>query len=339
MGNDVGRWNKFILKGFQMKRLLAIILLVPVLAFAWEPTGPIKVIIGTQPGSGNEISFRQLAKILAERGDKTTFVIENKPGADSAIAANALYEAAPDGYTVAVLSHMSLWVTNDVWEAGVKKYNYDSFSEVLTTGKSPLVLIASPNSKINTHKEFAELMRNPDRPINIAIGGGAHRTGYEYLMSKIKGDKKQVQFVMFNGPNPALLSVAQFDVIKLGTEFGILPIAIAKPLIDAGKVKAIGIAGEHKLSQLPNVPLLNDIAPGTNVYGAWVLTLPPKTPKEIVDWYVKTFAPIVRSSEYKAWREDNLITIDERELTPQGVKFYREQLRKTFYPILKDIKQ
>jgi tripartite-type tricarboxylate transporter receptor subunit TctC len=317
-----------------MKRLLAILLLVPVLAFAWEPTKPITVIIGTAPGSGNEISFRELAKILESTGNKTTFVIENKPGADSAIAANHLYNSAPDGYTVAVLSHMSLWITNDVWESSVKKYNYNSFSEVLTTGKSPLVLIASPKSPVNTPKEFAELVRNPDRNINFAIGGGAHRTGYEYLMAKLKGDREKIQHIMFNGPNPTLLSVAQYDG-KTGTEFGMIPIAIAKPFIDAGKVKAIGVAGTNRVIQMPEVPLLADIAPGINVYGAWVLTLPPDTPKEIVAWYTRTFAPIVRSTEYRRWREDNLITFDERELTPQGVKEYREKLRNTFYPVLK----
>ena len=317
-----------------MKRLLAILLLVPILAFAWEPTKPVTVIIGTAPGSGNEISFRELAKILETSGTRVKFVIENKPGADSAIAANALYSAPADGYTVAVLSHMSLWITNDIWESSVKKYNYDSFSEVLTTGKSPLILIASPLSPVNTPKEFAELVRNPDRLINFAIGGGAHRTGYEYLMTKLKGDREKIQHIQFNGPNPTLLSVAQYDG-KTGTEFGMIPVAIAKPFIDAGKVKAIGVAGNARLSQLPYVPLLTDIAPGTFVYGAWVLTLPPNTPREIVAWYTRTFAPIVRSAEYKQWREDNLITFDEHELTPQGVKTYRETLRSTFYPVLK----
>ena len=317
-----------------MRKLLAILLLVPVLAFAWEPVKPITVIIGTAPGSGNEISFREIAKILADKGNTTKFVFENKPGADSIIAANHLYNAPADGYTVAVLSHMSLWITNDIWDSSAKKYNYDSFSEVLTTGKSPLVLIASPKSPINTPKEFAELIRNPDRPINFAIGGGAHRTGYEYLMTKIKGDREKVQYIQFNGPNPTLLSVAQYDG-KTGTEFGMIPIAIAKPLIDAGKVKAIGVAGSNRVTQMPEIPLLSDVAPGTYVYGAWVLTLPPNTPKDIVAWYTRTFAPIVRSAEYKQWRDDNLITIDDRELTPQGVKAYRETLRNTFYPVLK----
>jgi tripartite-type tricarboxylate transporter receptor subunit TctC len=319
-----------------MKKLLAILLLVPILAFAWEPTKPVTVIIGTAPGSGNEISFREIAKILDTSGTKVKFVFENKPGADSAIAANVLYSAPADGYTVAVLSHMSLWITNDIWESSVKKYNYDSFSEVLTTGKSPLILIASPLSPVNTPKEFAELVRNPDRLINFAIGGGAHRTGYEYLMTKLKGDREKIQHIQFNGPNPTLLSVAQYNG-KTGTEFGMIPVAIAKPFIDAGKVKAIGLASNVRLSQMPSVPLLADIAPGAFVYGAWVLTLPPNTPREIVAWYTRTFAPIVRGAEYKQWRENNLITIDERELTPQGVKIYRETLRSTFYPVLKDI--
>jgi tripartite-type tricarboxylate transporter receptor subunit TctC len=317
-----------------MKRLLAILLLVPALAFAWQPTKPITVIIGTAPGSGNEISFRELAKILDSTGNKTAFVIENKPGADSIIAANHLYNAPADGYTVAVLSHMSLWITNDIWDTGAKKYNYNSFSEVLTTGKSPLVLIAGAKSPVNTPKEFADLIRNPDRLVNFAVGGGAHRTGYEYLMNKLNGDREKVQHIVFNGPNPTLMSVAQYDG-KSGTEFGMLPIAIAKPLIDAGKVKAIGIAGTQRLAQMPDIPLLSDVAPGTAVYGAWVLTLPPNTPSEIVAWYTRTFAPIVRSAEYRRWREDNLITFEERELTPQGVKEYREKLRNTFYPVLK----
>jgi len=322
-----------------MKKLLTVaMLLVSFSSFAWEPTKPITVLIGTTPGSGNETSFREMAKILSNKGDTTKFVVEHRPGADSSLAANVLYDSAPDGYTVAVLSHMSLWVTNDIWESKIKKYNYNSFSEVLSTGKSPLVLIASPKSNINTPKEFERLIRNPDRNINFAIGGGAHRAGYEYLTAKTKADKTKVQYIMFNGPNPAMLSVAQYDG-KIGTEFGMLPIAIAKPLIDAGRVKLIGVAGDNKLPQFPNTPLLDDIAPGLAIYGAWVMVLPPNTPKEIIEWYRKTFSPIIKSDEYKEWSYNNLVVTDDRELTPQGVSLYREKLRKSFYPLLKELQQ
>lgn len=319
-----------------MKKIL-LLLMFPLLAHAWEPEKPVQVLIGTAPGSGNEISFREAASILATTDKKTKFVVENRPGADSAIAANTLFKAEPDGHTMAVLSHMSLYVTNDVFEEQVKLFNYDSFSEVLTLGKSPLALVANVKSKVNTPKEFANLMVNTDHPINIAIGGGAHKTAYIYLMEKIKGSNKNlVQSVQFNGPNPTVLSVAQFDGV--GTEFGIMPITIAQPLIQAGKVKAIGITGTRRLERMPDVPTLSEIAPGINVFAAWVLCLPPNTPKEIVEFYRGKFAPIIRGPEYKKWRDDNLVFFEESELKPEGVKATREVIRKSFLDILKQTK-
>ena len=321
-----------------MRKLLAILILIPVLAFAWEPTKPIQVFIGTAPGSGNEISFREAASILARTDTTTKFIIENRPGADSTLAANALFEAPSDGYTMAVLSHMSLYVTNDVYETKIKKFNYDSFTEVLTLGKSPLVLVASVKSKTNTPAEFAELVVNTKKPINIAIGGGAHKTAFVYLMNKIPGANKElVQSIQFNGPNPTVLSVAQYDG-KDGTEFGIMPITIAQPLIQAGKVKAIGLTGTRRLEKMPNVPLLQDIAPGINVYAAWVLCLPPNTPKEIVEYYRIKLAPIIRSKEYKVWRDENLVFYEEAELRPEGVKATREVIRKSFLDLLQTTK-
>ena len=319
-----------------MKRFLLLILF-PLIANAWEPTKPVQVLIGTAPGSGNEISFREAASILANTDKKTKFVVENRPGADSAIASNALFKAEPDGYTMAVLSHMSLYVTNDVYEENVKLYNYDSFSEVLTLGKSPLALVANIKSKVNTPKEFADLVINTTEPINVAIGGGAHKTAYVYLMDKIKGsNKKLVQSVQFNGPNPTVLSVAQFDGV--GTEFGIMPITIAQPLVQAGRVKVIGITGTRRLEKMPDVPTLQEIAPGINVFAAWVLCLPPNTPKEIVEFYRAKFAPIIRGPEYKKWRDENLVFFEESELKPEGVKATREVIRKSFLDILKQTK-
>jgi tripartite-type tricarboxylate transporter receptor subunit TctC len=314
-----------------------ILLLLPLCAYAWEPTKPVQVLIGTAPGSGNEISFREAASVLAKIDTKTKFIVENRPGADSALAANALFDATPDGHTMAVLSHMSLYVTNDVYESKIKKFNYDSFTEVLTLGKSPLVLVANVKSKVNTPKEFADLVVNTDKPINVAIGGGAHKTAYVYLMNKIKGANKElVQSIQFNGPNPTVLSVAQYD--GTGTEFGIMPITIAQPLIQAGRVKAIGLTGTRRLEKMPEVPLLNDIAPGINVYAAWVLCLPPNTPKEIVTFYRNKFAPIIRSKEYKAWRDENLVFYEESELKSEGVKVTREVIRKSFLDLLQATK-
>ena len=325
------------ISGGTMKKLLATLTLavLPMFAFAWEPTKPVQVYIGNTPGAGNEMAFRKLAEIVQKKNSNFTYVVQNIPGADSVIANNKFLEVPNDGLTINLPSHMSSYVTNDIWEKNIKKYNYDSFNDVLTMGKSPLVLVASPKSGINTPQEFIKYIQS-GRNINIAIGGGAHRTAFEYLMDKGKGNKDTVKSVKFNGPMPAVTSVASFDG-KTGTEFGIMPIAVAKALIDGGKVKPIGFTGTRKMAQFPDVPLLNTVTPGINVYAAWSIQLPPGTSKDVIDWYQKQFSAAVRSPEYKEYMDANVIFYAEDELTPVGLKKHMEELRTTFLPVLSKI--
>ena len=318
-----------------IKKLLIAALLVPVMAFAWEPSKPVTVVIGNTPGAGNEMAFRKLAEIVQKRNPNFVYVVQNIPGADSVIANNKFLEATNDGHTINLPSHMSSYVTNDIWERNIKKYNYDSFVDVLTMGKSPLVLVASPRSGINTPQEFVKYIQS-GRTINVAIGGGAHRTAFEYLMSKGNGNKDTVKPIKFNGPMPAVTSVASYDG-KTGTEFGIMPIAVAKALVDAGKVKPIGFTGTQKMAQYPNVQLLRDVAPGINVYAAWSIQLPPGTNRDIVDWYQQQFSAAVRSREYAEYREANVIFYAEDELTPAGLKRHMDELRAAFIPVLSRI--
>jgi tripartite-type tricarboxylate transporter receptor subunit TctC len=318
-----------------MKKILAILALLPALAFAWEPTKPVTVIIGNTPGAGNEMAYRKLADIVQKQNPKFVYVVQNIPGADSVIANNKFLEAPNDGYTINLPSHMSSYVTNDIWEKNIKKYNYDSFVDVLTMGKSPLVLVASPKSGVNTPQEFVKYIQS-GRTINVAIGGGAHRTAFEYLMSKGNGNKDTVKPIKFNGPQPAVQSVASFDG-KTGTEFGIMPIAVAKALVDAGKVKPIGFTGTRKMTQFPEVPLLNTVAPGINVYAAWSIQLPPGTNKDVVEWYQQQFSAAVRSKEYKEYIDANVIFYAEDELTPTGLKKHMDELRAAFIPVLSKI--
>jgi len=321
-----------------MKKLLATVLLVTTsfMAQAWEPIKPVTVIVGNTPGAGNELAFRKLAEIVQKTDPKFTYVVENRPGVDSALAQNHFLTVPADGYTISLPSHMSTYVTNDIWEKKVKKFKYDDFLDVMTIGKSPLVLVASPKSTVATPEEFIRYIRITGGPINIAVGGGAHRTAFEYLMEKGHGNRDQVKPIKFNGPQPAVLSVASYDG-KTGTEFGIMPIAVAKPLVDAGKVRAIGFTGTRQMSQFPSVPLLNDVAPGINVYGAWAIQLPKGTPKEVVDWYLKTFTAAVKSPEYKEWMDSQVVFIEPKELTPAGLKKQMDSLRATFLPVLEKI--
>lgn len=328
----------FFFQGPTMKKILAVFLLVPALALAqqWAPSRTVTTTIGFAPGSGNELSFRKASDIVMKQNPGVSFFVETKPGADAAVASNAFMNAPSDGLHLMVPSHMSLFVTNDIWQRDVKRFEYNSFRPVVTLGKSPLVLVANSRSAINTPQEFVRYI-TAGRPVNIAVGGGAHRMAYEYIMMKTQADAKQIQSVTFNGPAPAVQSVASYDG-KTGTEFGIMPIAVARPLIEAGKVKPIGLTGGPRLKALPNVPLLSDVVPGLRVYAGWTVVLPPQTPTVIVDWYVDRFGRAILSKEYQDWAEQNYILIDRDELTPRGVMAYAEELRTAFAPIARNIK-
>ena len=320
-----------------MKKILTLILATTcVLAQAWEPARPVTVIVGNTPGAGNELAFRKLAEIVQQTNPKFVYVVNNIPGADSVIAQNKFLTEPADGYTVNLPSHMSTYVTNDIWEKKIKKFQYNDFTEVLTMGKSPLVLVAGTKSSVNTPQEFVKLINTTTKPISVAVGGGAHRTAFEYLMEKGHGNRDMVKPIKFNGPAPAVASVAQYDG-TIGTEFGIMPIAVAKPLVDAGRVRAIGFTGTRKMPQFPNVPLLRDVAPGIRIYAAWSLELPKGTPQEVADWYQQKFSAAVRSKEYAEWMESNVVFYEESELTTKGLNQTMEELRATFLPVLEKL--
>lgn len=312
-----------------MKKLLLALLLVPTLALAWEPTKPITVLIGNQPGSGNEVGFRAISAVVMKNNPNANFVIELKPGADSVVAMNALYDAKPDGYTIAIPSYMSTFVTNDIWQKNQKKFRYDSFTNVTGMGKSPLCIVANPKSKINTVPELVDYVQHTTKPVTVAIGGGAHRMTFEYFMYIAHGNKDLVKTSQFPGPLQAVIATAS----DAGFEFGIMPVAIAKPLIDAGKVKLIGVTGEHKVKAYPKVEPIVVNGKHIDVFAAWALILPPNTSSEIVAWYTRNFTPALESPEIKKYYDDNLIFLDKRELTPYGLSQGIEKLRATWIPL------
>jgi tripartite-type tricarboxylate transporter receptor subunit TctC len=318
-----------------MKRIIAALLLVPALAWAWQPPAgkPVIATVGFAPGSGNEVSFRIVSSIAEKNNNLgNTFVVNNKPGAGEIIGVNWFAQQAPNGTNLYIASQQGLFTATEQWYPGQLRINPMDMEFVTTIAKSPLAVVANINSRVNTPEQFIERLKNPQAPVNVAIGATAHRIVLEYLMDHVRGDRKQVQAVLYKGPAQAVQDVAGNQA-----EFGIMPIAIAKPLIDAGKVKPIAITSEQRLTQIPKVPLWKDHVPGLNVYAAWMIMLPPGTPREQIDYYNRLFVPAINSPEAKKLFDDNLMFAVKSEQTPEGARAYISRLQTQWTPYTRKI--
>jgi hypothetical protein len=311
------------------KKIIISLLLLPAMALAWQPERPVTAIVGFAPGSGNELAFRQASAIVTKNNPRVSFVVENKPGADAVVSQNHMMTVPADGYTLSIPSHMSLFVTNDIWQRDIKRFQYNSFINVVTLGKSPLAVVASAKSVIATPHEFTALLTMGYRPVNVAIGGGAHQMAYEYIMWRVNGNREQVRMIRYPGPLQAVTAVAGEQ-----TEFGIMPIAVARPLIEAGRVKLVGLTGNNSMGGMPTMA---QAVPGIRVSAGWMVSLPPNTPQDIVAWYQREFGRAIRSQEYQNWARANYIYTVDAELTPAGTQHYAEELRRAFDPVIPHI--
>ena len=303
-----------------IKKILAAAILIPSLAWAWQPTKPVTVVIPFNPGSGNEMAFRSVIAPLERNG--FNFVIEHRTGADGNVGMNHFARQPADGYTIAVPSCQSTFVAADIHYRDVITYDPMALSMVTNIGKSPLAFVASSDSRINTVDELIREVRSGNRDINFAIGSAAHQLAFDYFVDKTGADKNRVKHVPHNGPLPAVTATAGGHI-----EFAIVPTAVANTLLPSGKIKILGIAGQQQLPAFPNTARMTDSVPGLNVYACWNIVLPTGTAPEIVKWYANTFNAALNSDEYRKWAAANMVSIDKAAQGPDNLRRDMQALR------------
>jgi tripartite-type tricarboxylate transporter receptor subunit TctC len=316
-----------------MKHIIATLLLIPALAWAqWTPSKTVTTTIGFAPGSGNELSFRIASSIVEKQHPGVSYIINNRPGAGEIVALNWFTKLPADGSNIYIASQQGPFTANEVWFPGQANYDPMDMKFVTTIAKSPLAIVAHNSSSTNTPQQLVQRLKITKDPVNFAVGATAHQLVFEYLMDKTQGRRDLAKPVLYKGPAQALQDVAGNQV-----EFGIMPAAVAYPMVKAGKVKYIGLAGEQRLAQIPEVPLLKDTVPGLNVYAAWMIVLPPGSSQHQVDYYNRVFVPAINSAEAKKLFDENLMYAVASEQTPAGARRYIEGLRAQWMPYIKKI--
>ena len=286
-----------------MKKILLLLLLIPTLCFAWQPEKSIVAIIGYAPGSTNELVFRQVADIVTQNNPGVNFVIETRPGAAGVIANNHMASQPADGYTITVPSTTTAAAANDIWQRDVIKYNWQKMPTPVIFGESPLVVVAQMSSPLSSIKELKQLLKNPQRNINIATSGGTQSLVYNQLMHISQGDTKHVAEILYGNSSAVALSVAANQ-----TDFGIALEMAVDPLIKGGRVK---ILSDSEL----------------NMTNGYMIMMPEGTPVAVVEWYEREFGRAINNPDFQRWAKDNHITVYPSLATDKAVKSYLKALK------------
>ena len=257
------------------------------------PAKPLKLVVPYAAGGSTD----QLARAIADpmgRALGQAVVVENKPGGNTIIGADAVAKSSADGYTLFMGSSASLAVNPLLYS----KLPYDpkaDFAGVSMLASSPLVLVVPPELPVKTVKEFVALARARPGTLNYASVGNGNPLHLAGELFKVAAGIDMTH-VPYNGSAPALTALlgnqvqAMFDVVLT-----------SNPHIKAGKLRALGLTGARRLALLPGVPTIAESGyPGYEA-GIWfAMVVPRATPAAIVQRLNAEVTRILKLPEMKS---------------------------------------
>jgi tripartite-type tricarboxylate transporter receptor subunit TctC len=245
--------------------------------FAWAqsyPTRPVRIIVGFAAGGATDIVARIMGQWLSERLGQQ-FVVENRTGAGTNIAAEAVVNAAPDGHTLLMVSP-----TNAVNASLYDKLSYNFIRDIAPVAgvtRVANVMAVNPSFAAKTVPEFiAYAKANPGR-INMASGGTGSSNQMSGELFKMLAGVNLVH-VPYRGAGPALP-----DLISGQVQVMFVAITSSIEYIKAGRLRALGVTTTRRSEALPDVPTIADFVPGYEDSNWWGFGAPKATPAAIVD--------------------------------------------------------
>lgn len=259
---------------------------------AW-PTKPLSLVIPFPPGGSADTIGRLMGKRLSDALGQPV-VIDNRPGAGTAIAAGYVAKAAPDGYTL-FLSSGSTFTANPAIRSKLPYDSLGSFDPVAIVGRIPLILLANKDVPINDAKAFAAAVKaRPDQYTYASFGTvtTSHFTA-EIVLQAIGA---KLTHVPYKGSAPAMT-----DLIGGQVPFSFDTVTAAIPQVKSGKVKAIAVTSARRSSQLPDVPTFAESGYADIDVDTWIMMVVPKgTPESIRGHLEKTLAEIVADQDTRS---------------------------------------
>jgi tripartite-type tricarboxylate transporter receptor subunit TctC len=243
---------------------------------AWAqtyPARPVRIVVGLTAGSASDIVARLVGQWLSERLGQQ-FIVENRPGAGTNIAAEAVVRAAPDGYTLLLTAS-----PNAINASLYDKLNFNfirDIAPVAAISREPNVVLVNPSVPTRTVPEFiAYAKANPGR-LNMASAGNG-------TTSHLAGEL----FKMMTGVNmlhvPYRGGTALTDLLAGQVQVFFPPMVVPIAQVKAGKLRALAVTTATPSEALPDIPTVGEFVPGYEASVWFGLGAPNGTPAEIID--------------------------------------------------------
>jgi tripartite-type tricarboxylate transporter receptor subunit TctC len=257
------------------------------------PSSPIHIIVPYSAGGSSDVPMRAIAQQMSKQMNQS-IVIENKPGAGAMLGTEYVAHAAPDGYTLLLMSNPQVWAS-----ALFKHLSFDpvaDFEPISSFTREPGVLVVNPKMPVHTLAEFIDYIKAHSGQINYASSGNGSAQQLFMEMFLTRAGLKMVH-VPYRGSGPAVLDVISGQVPT------VMPgLSAMVSHIKAHELRALAITGDTRSPLLPDVPTLAES--GFSGFSAYVwsgLVAPKGTPRPIVEELNKQLRAAVASPEVQSF--------------------------------------
>jgi tripartite-type tricarboxylate transporter receptor subunit TctC len=248
---------------------------LPAAAQGTYPDHAVRVIVGFSAGGTTDVVARVIAKELSDELGQS-FVVENKPGAGSNIAAELVTKAPPDGYTLLMMA-----VTSAINQTLYPKLKFDitrDLTAVALGAKVPNILVVNPKLPINSVKELVDYANKNPGKLNFASSGSGtsiHLTGELFKLQT----RLDVAHIPYKGSAPALT-----DLVGGQVQFMFDNMPSSWPLVQSGKLRALAITSAKRSATAPDLPTMAELGYKDFDISSWFgLMAPAGTPAPIID--------------------------------------------------------
>jgi tripartite-type tricarboxylate transporter receptor subunit TctC len=254
------------------------------------PSRPVRLIIGFAPGGSNDIVGRLIGQSLSERLGQQV-LIENRPGAGTNIAAEAVVNAAPDGYTILLVSTAAA-INATLYQ----RLNFNFIRDIAPVAgllRVPNVMDVNPSVPVKTVPDFiAYAKANPGR-ISMASGGTGTSSHLAGELFKMMADVNMVHVPYRGGAQPLTdLIGGQVQIM-----FDVLPSSIE--YIRGGRLRALAVTTTARSEALPETPSVSEFVPGYEVSTWYGFGVPKGTPANIIGMLSKDTNAVLSDPELK----------------------------------------